>query len=84
MQTVSSKRRSSFGTDCIQCGHELIAPDRSEYRDQRLILHLWCCPECNCTFEVISPADIRAIKDVMKKIEDVVRRTKASPLLLVA
>jgi hypothetical protein len=26
-------RRSSFGADCVHCGKELIAPERSEYRD---------------------------------------------------
>ena len=56
MRAVASKRRSSFGTDCVQCGDELIAPDKSEYRDERHILHLWRCSKCDCSFEVISPA----------------------------
>jgi hypothetical protein len=34
MTTIRSGRRSSFGTSCIQCGNELIAPDASEYRGQ--------------------------------------------------
>ena len=38
MRIVAPKRRSSFGTDCVQCGDELIAPDRSEYRDGLQIL----------------------------------------------
>ena len=84
MRTIVSKRRSSFGTDCVQCRNELIAPSRSEYRDQRLVVHLWCCPKCDCSFEVISPADIGPMKDVMRRIEVVLRRTKASPLPLVA
>jgi hypothetical protein len=57
MPTIASKRRSSFGTDCVQCGNELIAPERSEHRDERHILHLWRCPKWDCSFEVISPAD---------------------------
>ena len=34
-------RRSSFGADCAHCGKELIAPERSEYRDERHVLHIW-------------------------------------------
>jgi hypothetical protein len=71
MPTIASKRRSSFGTDCVQCGNELIAPERSEHRDERHILHLWRCPKCDCSFEVISPADTKSINDVMTRIEDI-------------
>jgi hypothetical protein len=59
MPTIASKRRSSFGTECVQCGNELIAPERSEYRDERHVLHLWRCPKCDHTFEVIWSADTR-------------------------
>ena len=74
MRIVASKRRSSFGTDCVQCGDGLIAPDRSEYRDGLQILHLWRCSKCDCSFELISPADTRLIEHTMKKIEGVMRR----------
>jgi hypothetical protein len=84
MRTVASKRRSSFGTDCIRCGDELIAPDRSEYRDERHILHVWRCPKCDCSFEVISPADTKSIADAMRRIEDIMRRRDASRPRLVA
>jgi hypothetical protein len=33
MRIVSSKRRSSFGANCVRCDNELIAPERSEYRN---------------------------------------------------
>jgi len=84
MQTVASKRRSSFGTDCVQCGNDLIAPDGSEYRDQRHILHLWRCPKCDCSFEVILPADTKSIDDIMREIEAVMRRRAFSRSRLVA
>ena len=84
MRTVASKRRSSFGTDCVQCGDELIAPDRSEYRDERHILHLWRCSKCDCSFEVISPADTKSIEGIMTRIEDIMRRRDASQPRLVA
>lgn len=84
MRTVASKPRSSFGTDCVRCGDELIAPDRSEYRDELHILHLWRCSKCDCSFEVISPTNTRLIEHIMKKIEGVMRRRDVSRPRLVA
>jgi hypothetical protein len=84
MPTVASKRRSSFGIDCVQCDNELIAPERSEYRDERQIRHLWRCPKCDCCFEVILPADTKSIKDIMTRIEALITRDEISPLRLVA
>jgi hypothetical protein len=74
MRTVVSKRRSSFGIDCIQCANDLIAPDRSKYRDERQVVHLWHCPKCDFCFEVITPADTRSIEDIMRRIEDILLR----------
>lgn len=88
MPTIASKRRSSFGIDCVQCDNELIAPERSEYRDERLIVHLWHCPKCDCCFEVISLADTKSVKDIMTKtetiIEDIMRSGEIFPLPLAA
>jgi hypothetical protein len=53
MPTTESKRRSSFGINCVQCGNELVAPERSEYRDERHVLHLWRRSRCDRSFEVI-------------------------------
>ena len=64
MPTIASKRRSSFGTDCVQCGNELIAPERSEYRDERHVLHIWRCPKCDRSFEVIWSADLKSVTDI--------------------
>ena len=44
---------SSFGTHCVQCSNKLIAPDWSEYRKERQVLHVWHCRKCNCRFETI-------------------------------
>ena len=68
MQTIASKRRSSFGTNCVQCDNELIAPERSEYRDERQ-RHLWRCPKCDRSFEVILPADISSMEDIVRRIK---------------
>jgi hypothetical protein len=81
---IASKRRSSFGMDCIQCGDELIAPERSEYRGERQILHFWRCAKCDRCFEVISPADTKSIKEVMTRIEAIVTGGNIFPSLLVA
>jgi hypothetical protein len=59
MPTIASKRRSSFGTDCVQCGNRLIAPEGSVYRDERHVLHLWRCPKCDHSFEVTWSADTK-------------------------
>jgi hypothetical protein len=53
MRMTASKRRSSFGTICVRCDIELIAPERSEYRDDGQIRHFWHCSTCDYSFEVI-------------------------------
>jgi hypothetical protein len=84
MPKVSSKRRSSFGTDCVQCGDELIAPSRSEYRDERQVVHLWHCAKCDCSFELISPTDTKSIENIMRRIENIISRNDVFPSRLVA
>jgi hypothetical protein len=69
---------------CIQCDHELIAPERSEYRDERQIAYFWHCSKCDCCFEVISPTDTKSIEGVMRRIEDIMARRGVCPLPLVA
>ena len=84
MRMIASKRRSSFGTNCVQCDNELIAPERSEYRDERQIRHFWHCSRCECSFGVISPAHTKSIRDIMRRIEDIIRRRDAFSSRLVA
>ena len=38
MTTILSNRRSKFGMTCVQCSNELIAPEWSEYRNERQVL----------------------------------------------
>ena len=82
--TTESDRRSTFGMDCVQCDNELIAPERSEHRDERQIVHIWRCPKCDCSFEVISPADTKSIEDIMTRVESIVTRGDVYPSRLVA
>ena len=61
-------RRSSFGTNCAHCGHGLIAPEWTEYRDEpRCIHHVWRCWNCDYCFDsaVSAPADTEAMEDIM-------------------
>jgi hypothetical protein len=53
MSSIRSYRRSAFGATCGQCGHDLIAPEWSEYRNDRHVHHVWRCWKCDCCFETI-------------------------------
>jgi ribosomal protein L37AE/L43A len=66
MTTILSNRRSKFGMTCIQCSNELIAPECSEYRNERQVRHLWHCWECDFRFEslVSFPAVIKSMKNI--------------------
>ena len=70
-----SKRRSSFGTSCAQCGNELIAPEWSEYRSKHQNRHLWRCWKCDYCFETIVNS---------KSMEYTMTKDEISPLTLVA
>ena len=47
------KRRSMFMfvICCVRCGHEIIAPRKTEFLDDEVIRHLWHCPRCEARFE---------------------------------
>jgi len=56
--TKLSSHRPIFGMNCTQCGDLLIAPEWSEYEDERHVLHLWSCTNCGYEFqtEALLPA----------------------------
>src|SRR5271169_4596417 len=62
---------SMFGASCVRCSNQLIAPEKSEYLDDRLIRHIWHCPKCHARFEAFPrfPADAKFIKDVINKMD---------------
>jgi hypothetical protein len=66
MTTILSNRRSKFGMTCVQCDNELIAPELSQYQNERQIGHLWHCPECDLCFELVGsfPAVNKPAKDI--------------------
>jgi hypothetical protein len=55
----------------VQCSNELIAPEKSEHWNERLVRHLWRCPKCDCCFETavlisaVSSNDIVALDDIL-------------------
>lgn len=70
MTTMVSKRRSTFGTNCVQCGSELIAPERSEYCSRGRIRHLWLCPKCSTAFESLASVhtDAMTLDDIFPSL----------------
>ena len=61
MSRMVPNRRSTFGISCVRCDEELIAPDRSEYRADTHIRHLWHCAKCASLFETIEQIPVEAM-----------------------
>jgi hypothetical protein len=57
-------RRSTFGADCVHCGNELIAPEKSEYWDERHVRYIWRCPKCDHSFEIFWSAGKKCVTDI--------------------
>jgi hypothetical protein len=83
MTTILTNRRSKFGMTCVQCSNELIAPEWSEYRNQRQVRHLWHCWKCDFHFE--SVVSFPVVSETMRDIKtgDVIYAS-LFPSLLVA
>ena len=45
------KKRRMFGIHCVRCDYEIIAPFKTELVDDKLIRHVWDCPNCKVRFE---------------------------------
>ena len=65
MATRASTRCSDYGMTCVQCGDLMIAPEWSEYEDERHVLNLWSCTKCGCQFEIeaVVPAGTEFVSD---------------------
>ena len=70
--TTAPHRHSNFGTKCAQCRNELIAPEWSEYRNERQVHHI--CTVGNAT--AISRPSFEMSEDI-KTRDDI----SPSPLL---
>jgi len=75
MVTIKSegKLRSMFmfGIKCVRCSHEIIAPRRTEFLDDKVIRHFWHCPKCKAWFESFPrfPADAKLVREVMLRVD---------------
>jgi transcriptional regulator NrdR family protein len=60
-----------FGMRCVRCDHEIIAPHTTELLDDKIIRHLWHCPNCKARFESFPrfPKDAKLVKEVMKSVD---------------
>jgi hypothetical protein len=65
------KKRRMFGIHCLRCDYEIIAPHKAELLDDKLIRHLWHCPNCEARFESFPrfPKDARLVNEVMTKVD---------------
>ena len=66
MTTILFNPRSKFGMTCVQCSNELIAPEWSEYRNERQVHHVWHCTKCSACFGSLAvfPADTKSMRDI--------------------
>lgn len=49
---ASNARLGAYNKNtCPQCGEWLLAPDWSEYRNERCVRHSWSCEACGYSFE---------------------------------
>ena len=51
--TIAFDSRSAFGAHCFQCGHYLIAPEKTEYCSEQHAHHVWHCSNCKHRFETL-------------------------------
>jgi transcriptional regulator NrdR family protein len=67
MATTVFNRRSTFGIHCVRSDNELIAPERSEYRNGTHIRHRWFCSKCAARFESIEqiPVEVMTTDDIL-------------------
>jgi hypothetical protein len=61
MSGLSPHCCSTFGISCVRSAEELIAPDKSEYRADTHIRHLWHCPKRSTRFESMEQIPVEAM-----------------------
>ena len=51
-ETAARTRLATYSKNhCAQCGEWLLAPDWSEYFNDRCVRHTWSCQRCGYEFE---------------------------------
>ena len=65
MMVIATTRHPDYGMSCAQCGKALMAPEWSKFVNERHIVSLWSCTECDCQFETTSyvPANTKFMID---------------------
>lgn len=48
---TETARPKRFVAPCAQCGEALLAPEWSEYVNERCVRHVWSCDACGYEFE---------------------------------
>jgi hypothetical protein len=63
--------RSMFGMSCVECGNDLIAPEKSEHLEDTRIRHIWRCQKCRVRFEAFLrfPAKAKSVRDLKTTLE---------------
>ena len=66
MTTILSNPRSKFGMTCVQCSNELIAPEWSEYWNERQVHQVWHCTNCRACLGSLAvfPAETKSMRDI--------------------
>ena len=62
---------SLFGMRCVRCNHEIIAPHKTEFLDDKVIRHVWQCPYCKAIFESFPrfPANAKSVREVAAHVD---------------
>ncbi len=82
MRMLPSKRRSSFGPNWVRCGNELIAPQRSEYRDEGQIGHFLALLEMRLFLRSHSACEHQVDKRYYEKDRRYHETTRRSPVAI--
>jgi uncharacterized protein with PIN domain len=60
MATARIANRSPYGMACTECSEFVIAPECSEYVDEREARHFWSCENCGHYIETVVNLGINA------------------------
>jgi hypothetical protein len=64
-----------FGIKCGRCDQEIIAPQKTEFLDDKVIRHVWQCPGCKARF-----ASHPRFSDIGKSVRDATTKVDIVPL----
>jgi uncharacterized protein with PIN domain len=65
MVIITTNNESPYGTECIRCNDNLIAPDESQYVSERHVSHSWSCESCGHEFETSDHLDFNVPRELL-------------------